>query len=758
MLHRASPFAIIAFAFAAGIWFAAQFPVPVWLSLAIFALAAVIAVAARRTPAAAWAVVFVALVAAGALRYTLARPDPANSVAAYNGQFVTIEGVVIEEPDVRPDDVRLRVQVRRLVARSVDAQPTGLVLIKTSRATTWHYGDVIRAFGTIDAPPVLAEFNYREYLARKGILSWMPRPDEVQRIGSGQGNPLYAALLDVRAALRLSTQRVMPAPESALMNGILIGDDNEIPARIAAAFGCTGTSHIVSISGFNVSVVIALVVPALSRLLNKRRAALVAIPAIVVYTVLVGASASVVRAAVMAVIALAGQLLWRRGFTLNTLCAAAFFMLVADPNTLYDGGFQLSVAATLGLVLYADRLTFGAQRGLERWFGVAPGRAQKMAGALADLTLVTLAAQITTLPLILANFHQLPLITLLTNALILPLQPPAMILGIAGSATGMASPALGAVASLPAYALMTATIRIVEWNASFNQACVPVYFFDTPHAVAYYLALFGVTAVVTQSPQTRRDLGSFARQMLRPGLILIGVAMAGAIGFVLWAQRPDGKLHVTFAGEGAFIQTPAGKQIVFAGGGSVLPVMGRAMPLTDRAIELLILPRRNDFARGDTLPVLQRYAVGVALLPEGEDEPSSMLTEWEDTARVAARQVVTALPGTRVTLEPGVTLTVEQRADGAIGARLSYGETVFELAGDAMIISGTVQPGSLVFVGAQKNIAPALEAAQPRWVVWADAGGRPPALPSPIRAINLRDAGIVEFISDGQHIVVRQSP
>ncbi len=755
MLYRASPFAIIVFAFAAGIWFAAQFPVPAWLSLGVLALAVVVIFAVRRNPEAAWAAAFVALLAAGILRYTLALPALANSVAAYNGQFVTLEGVVIEEPDVRPDDVRLRVQVRRLVAKSVDAQPTGLVLVKTSRAISWRYGDVIRAFGKIDAPPVLAEFNYRDYLARQGVVSWMPRPDEAQRIGAGEGNPIYAAILALKSAVRLSTQRIMPSPESALLNGILIGDDNEIPPRIASAFACTGTSHIIAISGFNVSVVVALTVPPLGRLLNKRRAALVAIPALVIYTLLVGASASVVRAAVMAVIALIGQLLWRRGFTLNTLCAAAFLMLLANPNTLYDLSFQLSVAATLGLVLYADRFTDAAQRLLERRFGVGPQLSEKIAGALADITLITLAAQITTLPLILVYFHQLPLVTLLTNALILPLQPPAMILGIVGSATGIASPALGAIAGLPAYALLTVTIRIVMWNAEFNHACVPVYTFDTPAAVACYAALFVITAIVTQPPQARRNLADFARQMLKPGLILIAIVIVGGTGMALWTQRPDGKLHVTFAGKGAFIQTPAGKQIVFAGGGGVLPVMGQAMPFNDRALELLILTQRSDLARGDTLPVLQRYVVGVALVPEGEDEPSSMLTEWEDAARANARQVMAAPPGTRVVVEPGVVLTIEQRANGAIGARLSYGETVFELAGDAQMISGTVQPGSVVFVGARGASPELLAAAQPRWVVWADTGGAPPRLSNDIRRINLRDVDVIEFVSDGQHIVIR---
>ncbi len=89
-------------------------------------------------------------------------------------------------------------------------------------AIHWRYGDAIRAFGFIAAPPRLGAFDYREYLARKGIFSLMSYPDEVLRIGENMGSPLYAALLGARDALRRSAQQIMPAPESALLNGILI--------------------------------------------------------------------------------------------------------------------------------------------------------------------------------------------------------------------------------------------------------------------------------------------------------------------------------------------------------------------------------------------------------------------------------------------------------------------------------------------------------------------------------------------------------
>jgi len=752
-MARTAPFVFLFVPFSAGIWLASQFSIPWWASLLAAMLGLGCLIALRNLPDQAWLAACALFLAGGALRQTLVMADAASAaVAAYNGRSVTIEGVVVDEPDWRPTYAGLRVRAYRLVTGPEDARVSSLVLVRADRSTPWQYGDQVRAFGVIDAPPVMVEFDYREYLARKGIHSWMSRPDRVQRLSGGHGEGWYGALLGLRAVLRLATQRVMPSPESALLNGILIGDDNEIPERIVQAFRRTGASHIVSISGFNVSIVVAMVVPALSRLLNKRSAALVAIPAIVVYTLLVGASASVVRAATMAVVALFGQVFWRRGFTLNTLCAAGLAMLLADPATLFDGGFQLSFAATLGLVLYADRITFGVQHWLERRW--ERERAQKLTGVLADVLLVTLAAQITTLPLILTNFRQLSLVSLLTNALVLPLQPAVMTLGMAASASGILSPAAGAVVALPAYALLTATLRIVEWTGSFSWAAVPVYAFGEAAAVAYYALLFGVTAVATQSPRTRRDLGSYVRQYLKPGLILLAAVIAATIGFVLWLQRPDGKLHVTFAGPGVFVQTPSGKQMVFAGGGGVLPAMGRAMPLADRAIELVMLPQRDDRARSDTLPILQRYRVGTLIVPAGEDEPTPMQEEWTAQAKAQSARIIAPPVGTRVVLEPGVVLTVEERMLGGIGAQLSYGEVVFELVGDALPIGHTLREGSVVFVGVRGGQPDVLDAARPRWVVWADAGGAPPKLDASIRAIALRDVGAVEFVSDGRGLAV----
>jgi len=755
-------------AFAIGILIAWQWPLNPYLLLivggaSLFGLI-LIASAKQANSLSLWGFAAILCLCLGAGRYWLATPNLASDpLIAHHGWRVIVEGTIVDEPDVRDSTINLRVRAERLI---VDGETTSLVdgptlQIRAPRDTPWQYGDILRAFGPIDAPPVMAEFSYRDYLARKGVYTWMPQPDRLELLSQNNGNPAYAQLLRAKNALRLSSQRVMPSPESALLNGILIGDDNEIPASIQAAFRATGTSHIVSISGFNVSIVIALVVPLLGRLFNKRRAALIAIPAIVIYMLLTGASASVVRASVMAILSLIGQLFWRRGFTLNTLCAAGFLMLAQDPNTLFDGGFQLSFMATLGLVLYADRLTQAMQRGLTRITSQA--RAERLSGFLADLFLVTLAAQITTLPILLVNFQQLSLISLVANAIVLPLQPAAMILGMLGSGVGLFSIGLGRIAALPTYALLTATLRLVELFAQVPWASIPIHSFGLPGAMGYYAGVGSLTWLWSLPTQTRAILQRLVRSQLRASTVLMSLLIAAIVGGVYWYQQPDGQLHVITAGNGIFIQTPQGRQIVIGGGNGVLAVMGRSMPLWDQQVDLLVLTEHDDRARDAALPILQRYQVAALLSPVSDvaDEPTPMLARWQSA--LAQSQPITLVHqvGTPIQVEPDLQLQVTEQSDGSLCLRLIYAQERFEFLGSRSATAQNLSRDSIVFLNPKPRLPQPiglLKKIGPRWLIWADTAPAPSLTNSAIsnHSVSMREVGQLEFVTSGAKTTVMQ--
>jgi competence protein ComEC len=766
-LARTSPFVLIALGLAAGAWLATQFAVPIWLSLMALALAGLALIAARSIQAASdvlWSIGILAVFAFGVLRATTALPAPAvNSIALYNGKAILMEGVVAEEPDVRPDQTQLRVKPLRVLSNGkVDEDVGDLVLVRVRNAITttnptpspspfgrgeeviWRYGDVVRLEGRLEAPPRMSTFDYREFLARKGVFTMMSKPDRIERIGENAGAPLHAQLLLFKDRVRQTVKQILPQPESALLNGILIGDDNDITDELKNAFRRTGTSHIVAISGFNVSIVIALVVPLLGRLVGSRRASLIALPAIALYVVFVGMSASVVRAALMSSLALVGLVFWRKGFTLNTLCAAAAIMLIADPNLLYDVGFQLSFTATLGLVLYANRFTGPA----ERWVNarITSPKLRKPVMLITEGVLVTTAAQVTTLPLILVTFNQFSNVALLVNAIVLPLQPAVMVLGALSAAVGVASVPVGAVVAWPAYLFLAGTIRPVEWFSQFDAAAMPVYGFGNVAVAAYYLALFAITAFISAAPSTRANLRRVAQRQFKAIAVVAVGAMALAGGIVFAMQQPDGKLHVTLAGNSAVLQTPQGRRIVFAGGGNLVPMIEQAMPAWDASIDLLIVPATSDRAARDVLPIVQRFAVKAIALAK-----SDALTETR--AAIAANAPNAALIQVAgkeriVQIEPAIEVRLMNA--GGLAASVANGQAQVALLGSA-IVTPAMGDADIVFTDA-RDIA-TLMPLRPRWIVWSDAVSAP-ASSAGMRSISLRHVERVHFISAGDHFTL----
>ena len=264
-----------------------------------------------------------AALALGAARYQYALPDLADPgfVPAYNDQDrrVEVEGILVEPPDLRDRYTNLRLRVDRL--RPLDGGAlfmpvSGLVLARAAAGSDWQYGDRLRLRGRLETPPEDEEFSYRDYLARQGVYSYM-RYAAAERVGVKQGNYLLAAIYALRERALEMVYRLFPDPEASLLAGILLGVESGIPADVKQAFQDTGTAHVIAISGFNISILGGLFALLFLRLLGNRRrflAASLSLLAIGFYTLLVGAGASVVRAAIMGVLGLFAVRLGRRQY------------------------------------------------------------------------------------------------------------------------------------------------------------------------------------------------------------------------------------------------------------------------------------------------------------------------------------------------------------------------------------------------------------------------------------------------------------
>ncbi len=677
------PLLWLSLAFLAGILLAANFSMPTWvwaLSCGLFLFLGIISSLLSRLPPRLTgpvprlpfslpglpvSLVWIFLVFfLGGFRYQSVQPDLSDPafIASYNDQEVgqVIVGTLIKPPDLRDTYTNLRLSVEEI--KPIDgvrfAPVSGLLLARVPMGGEWRYGDGVRLEGWLETPPENEEFSYREYLARRGIHSYMSRV-EAELILRDQGNPLLGAIYALKARALDTVYRIYPDPEASLLAGILLGVETGIPEAVQEAFKDTGTSHIIAISGFNITILAALFAMIFGRALGRWRGALVALVAIAIYTLLVGADAAVVRAAIMGGLTLFAVQIGRRQDGLNTLAFVAALMVLFNPFILWDVGFQLSFAATLGLLLYAGPLSQSFVRLTSRY--TSQSTAERLAGPFGEFFLFTLAAQVTTLAVIVYHFRRLSLTSLVANPVILPAQPAVMILGGLAVILGMIWLPLGQLAAYLAWPFVVYTIRAVELLARFPGGVYTLGEVALLWVVLYYGLLF----LLTFGGSRLRALAP----TIKPSLAF---AALGVLTVLVWraaSSAPDGRLHMSVldvgSGEAILVQSPTGRYLLVNGGSSpsrLSDALGRRLPLTHRRLDYLVVASPSEQAIAALPPTIQRYP------------PENVLWAGPTHGTRAARNVQAALNEASiqpVMAETGQTLNL---GDGAQMHVLAVGE------------------------------------------------------------------------------------
>lgn len=509
--------------------------------------------------------ILLVLLALGGLRYPAGQVVPQNALAHYNdrGTF-TLIGRVSNPPDHREDAVYIDLAAIEiedplitdpaLVTRAVN----GNVRVRFSAGTDYHIGDVLRLTGKPQTPSSDEYFSYKDYLARQHIATVMYHPRQVQLVDHVPAGGFRAWLEDRRQDARQLIFSLYPQPTSGLLSGILLGLDRDIPQSLARAYQQTGTAHIIAISGFNMGILAYVFLRGFGHFLNRYWAALLSGFAILVYTVFVGASPSVVRAAVMAVVAFGGHLIGRRQAGSNALGFTAACICLVNPLLLWDVSFQLSFAATLGLVLFAEPL-----RGwLDSHF--AGECARKLANPVYQYFLLTLAAQLMTLPLIAWHFGRVSVSSLVANPLILPVQPPLLILGGISVILGAFIPFFGKLFSIITWPMAAYSNFIAQKLSLWNFGSLAVKEQSAMWILAFVI-LF-VLLFVFRGFLLKLFKGRFY-------WILFFLLLGAVSTWSIIAHQPDGRLHIHLVSTGEestlFLRTPSGKTLLFDPGKEV---------------------------------------------------------------------------------------------------------------------------------------------------------------------------------------------
>jgi competence protein ComEC len=624
--------------------------------LTMAAVAALAALALARAPVGRLIALGLLALLLGQLRLVLeSGVDQFDPLAAHAGPVV-VTGRFLDAPIPRGSRVEAVVELDGIVdGESVaapvplgDARPRVLVRAPALRAS---YGDRIEARGRLARPRSRPGWPLVEILARRGV-HWVLDTGGARVLEPGSTS-LARTLAGLRGLFEANTRAVVPEPHASLVAGIVFGARVGLPPDLKTAMSATGTSHLTAVSGANVAMVAGALLVLSTRLLGRTSAALVAMAGVWLYTVMVGAPPSALRAATMATFALAAFGLGRQPDAIVGLIVAVAVLLGWDPGLAADLGFQLSVAATAGLVLLMP--TF------ERWLAWLP-RAVRGHVAMA------VAAQVATLPIVIGTFQRISLVSLPANVLAAPTIPPLMALGVSLAVLGIL-PGFDVVLGWTAWAVAGLLLAVIHGAASLPGGVVAV---GKAPGWLPWLWYVGLACWVAAESADVKALG------VKPGA-LRAVALACPLGFVVW-------LLVGWAGGGrstavevalldiepaaAFIRTPSGRSVLVTAGApgpGLTASVGGLLDLTESAVDVAIGPGG--------------LRTGLDLLALTADAPDDR----------SAPGVVgdTVEPGTRIELGDGVTVQV-------VDVRASGQATVIDLAiltnGLAVLLPGSGVP------------------------------------------------------------------
>ncbi len=737
---------------------------------------------------------------------------------------VDVRGTIAAEPE--NVDGRARIRIRTVEARGRGrSEPVTGTLLATVPDQDWRFGDDVSVVGTIGRPIDRDGAPMATLLGRQDIHAVM-RADSARkltdesaltqaesmnessfgnRLSTWVGNPidqLRGGLYDVKRWAGAALDRRLPMPASALARGLLLGGNSGMPDDLLEAFRRSGMTHVVAVSGYNIALVAAAVVP-ISRAATGRIGAFwLPMLAIVGFTIGVGAPASAVRAAIMGGLVLLARLVGRPSDALTALAIAAIAMTAFDPLLIGDLGFVLSSLATVALIA------------LYPWFDARlPGRGNgdppRSVGTWIlrggrETLVACLAVEALTLPVIAVAFGRVAILSPLANILALPAIPLAMATSLPVALSGFLPDWVATPFAWIAWVPLAWVIAVIEICAAPSWASLSVGPVSTTIAWAYY-AVVALCILRIHAPSYRGALPSPSAISSRlfdrlPTPVAIGGSALFAIA--AWAAvftLPTGAPRVTlFESSGAtLVRTAEGHTIVIGPGSSgqaIAADLGRTLPFWQSTIDLLVLTGQDDApsiaelarhyqiaqiaaASQDLAPV--RALAGAAnrtvatAKPEGDDDVT-----WVADLELAGFPIITLEDGRTVSLADDVRLQFVQPAGqtGALSALFIIGPTRVLVTGDAapaalLATSAAVGQTVDVVVASTNARQPARAGGQsptalaqldPRMMLLhvppVQAGGRPPltlAAPDRRQTIRTDEHGTIELTIVGSALDLR---
>ncbi|MFA4817613.1 MAG: ComEC/Rec2 family competence protein [Parcubacteria group bacterium] len=384
-----------------------------------------------------------------------------------DGKNIFGNAVVAKEPEEKDN-------YKNIVIKSEDDTR---ILLRANINADINYGDEIKIECVLKIPENKDDFDYRMYLAKDKIF-YLCQNAKFEKTGNNSGNKLYLGILNLKNKMSDNINRVIPYPESALGNGLIFGGSGDLPKDLKNNFSRTGMTHIVAVSGYNVTIIAEyLILLGIFIGLWRKQAFWFAIAGIFLFVLMCGFPSSAVRAGVMGSLLLWAMKNGRLANSWNAIIFAGAVMTAINPLVLrWDVGFQLSFLAAIGIIA------------LSPFWEKVFVKNHKALG-FSEIFLLSLSAQIFVLPIILYNFQTLSLVSLAANLLILLIIPISMLLVFLTAVAGLISNILALPFAWLAYLPLKYEVWVVDTLGNVPWASRTVENFRVHWLFLWYLVL-----------------------------------------------------------------------------------------------------------------------------------------------------------------------------------------------------------------------------------------------------------------------------
>ncbi|MFA6999656.1 MAG: ComEC/Rec2 family competence protein [Candidatus Paceibacterota bacterium] len=387
------------------------------------------------------------------------------------GKVVELTGVVYDDPDVRIKNKHLNITLEN---KDVN------ILVFIGREEDVNYGDKVKVNGVLEEPENFTtnsgkEFNYRRYLANKDIY-YLIKNAEIEILSTNNGSKVKSLLYKIKNSFILNINSVIPMPESDLANGLILGVRGGFDEDTKQEFIDTGTIHIIALSGYNVSIVANNVMKFFSLMFSITVSIVLGFIVIILFIIMTGASATAIRAGIMASIMLLGRMTDRKYLAGRALIVAGLLMIAYDPRVLSDMSFQLSFIATGGVLFVTPKIM--------NWFRILPLRY-----GIREMVASTVAATISVLPILLYLTGVLSLVSLPANFLILLIIPTIMLLIFITGIAGFVLPILSIIFGYITYIILLYMLSVIHFFGSLSFASISIQSFPLVLTILIYFFL-----------------------------------------------------------------------------------------------------------------------------------------------------------------------------------------------------------------------------------------------------------------------------